>query len=368
VFGHCSAVCNANSDCPQGASCASIPRLRGDSAPLFYGCLPSNGVLTTEMEVHGVSDRLRIPVPSSAQSFTLVMSNNDEKHAPTVLELTSPSGQTLYRPVAFAENANDNPVRYTSQVGVSTMMVPNNDQLDLEVGVYTADIAALLPDFGNGLGVEVPTAKVLYKLDTSRILDLHFYFLNLEDHPCSGALEETLNASSASTMTSFQKEYLEMLRDILADAGLKHGITTFTDIQRPDLDAVDRISMRKLLRLSDRDTGISIFFVRSLSPDGIQAIPGGVPGPPRTSGTSASGIVVSLDTACFRPWETLARVTAHTIGAQMGLFYNRDQDGIPDPITDTDASAENLMFFSEFGGVEVSDGQRSVLGRYPGLR
>jgi hypothetical protein len=52
----------------------------------------------------------------------------------------------------------------------------------------------------------------------------------------------------------------------------------------------------------------------------------------------------------------------------MGLWNNRDLEGLPDPIADTDGSTDNLMFFGESGGTDLTPGQINVLGRYPGLR
>jgi hypothetical protein len=74
-----------------------------------------------------------------------------------------------------------------------------------------------------------------------------------------------------------------------------------------------------------------------------------------------------MDTLCYRDWHALARITAHSLGRQMGLYHNRAPDGAPDTISDSDESIENLMYFGDFGGSQLSDGQRDVLRRYPGL-
>ena len=123
-----------------------------------------------------------------------------------------------------------------------------------------------------------------------------------------------------------------------------------------------------LFRLAENESGIAIFFVRSLWPDGVQASIGGIPGPPRSPGTSASGIAISADTLCYRSWTDVARATAHSLASQMGLWNNRDLEGSPDPIVDTTGTTDNLMFFGEFGGKDLSPGQASVLSRYPGLQ
>ena len=89
-------------------------------------------------------------------------------------------------------------------------------------------------------------------------------------------------------------------------------------------------------------------------------------------------IVIGLDTLCFRSWQQLARLTAHEIARYMGLSHNielaTDDMGMPyhDLIGDTpesgDETTNNLMFFSELGGTDISPGQRDILTRSGVLR
>lgn len=323
------------------------------------------------VEMSSPAQRLYIPVPSSAQSFTLVANVGDDSHLVGATRVVSPSDALLFNGSSTPDLLETNAIRYLRSIGVSTLMVPNSDTLTLETGIYQIDMEASLPPFG--LGTEIPEITVFYKLDTSRILDLHFYFLNLEEHPCQeGFGFDTINAITAANSPVFLVDYLGEIRKILADGGIQTGSVTYTDIERADLDGLAEDDLDDLLSLADNESGIAIFLVRSLTPDGVQTRFGGTPGPPRSPGTAASGIAISVDTLCYRPWESLARVTAHSLGGQMGLWNNRDPIGISDPIFDTsdepDEGQDNLMFFSEFGGTNLTLGQQQVLGRYPGLR
>jgi hypothetical protein len=81
-----------------------------------------------------------------------------------------------------------------------------------------------------------------------------------------------------------------------------------------------------------------------------------------------SGVVVGLDTLCYRSWKQLARLTAHEIARYMGLYRNVEQDPLQpvlhtDPISDSDMSSTNLMFYSELGGADLSAGQADILSR-----
>ena len=57
----------------------------------------------------------------------------------------------------------------------------------------------------------------------------------------------------------------------------------------------------------------------------------------------------------------------------MGLFANVEHDALSDVlhrdlIPDTNSDPSNLMFNSELGGTELTDGQRFVLTRSPALK
>ena len=379
-LGHCSQLCEVNSDCPAGTGCEWIPRIIENDSALFLGCLQSTGVLSTRIEMTSPAERLRIPVPSSARSLTVVSQVNDAVHFVGATRVVSPSGDLLFNGATSLEDLLANPIRYFRQRKISTLMIPNragatpSDDVEIQTGIYQIDIAATLPPFGPGTAI--PEVQVFYKLDTSRKLDLHFYFLDLDEHPCQqqlgistldGTPVDTIDETTAPSSQGFQA-YLSELKTILSSGDIQVMSTHYKDIDRADLDGIVGNDLDDLFRLADNESGMAIFFVRSLSPDGVQAQTGGTPGPPRMPKTSASGIAISVDTLCYRSWEALARVTAHSIAGQMGLWNNRDPEGSPDPISDTDGSTDNLMFFGEFGGINLSPGQKRVLGRYPGLR
>lgn len=368
TLGHCSQVCAANEDCPSDNRCALIPRIVGNEAALFYGCLQSTGVLKHRIPMTEPAARLPILVPSDTQSIAIVSSVDDDVHRVGATRVVGPDGSLLFNGDSSPEQLVANRIRYIRQRRISTMLIPNSDHPELvpQTGIYQVYMEASLPLFGQGTAI--PEVTVFYKMDKSRTLDLHFYFLDLADHPCEAQFGmPTLNANTAQTGPSFQNEYLAALDGIFADK-ITTTIAGYKDIKRADLDGIVGNDLGDLLRLADNDTGLAIFFVRSLAPNGVQALIGGVPGPPRSPGTSASGVAISVDTLCYRSWTKLARVTAHSIAAQMGLWNNRDPEGLPDPISDTDGNTNNLMFFGEFGGTELSAGQIDVLGRYPGLR
>jgi len=367
AIGRCTEVCQVDDDCPSTLACVTIPRLLVNSAPTFKGCFQASGNLKVEVPMSGASQRLRIPVPSHAKSFALVSQTDDETQAVGAALVLDPSGRQLYKTPNQPDDIYLNPLRYEPSLRVSTLLVPNVADvasiydLKLEQGVYTIDVQS----FGAAgtIGSVIPKVSLIYKLDTAGTLDLNFYFLDTNDHPC-----HVVTAESAKTTSDFQVQYLERLRSIFSGV-LAIGDVTYQDVSRPDLNSIDAERLPRLNELSTTDSGVNIFFVRSISPPGIQALAGGTPGPPNIAGTSASGIAISLDTLCYRDFTILARTTAHQIGRHMGLFRNLQPDGVhPDTIPDSLADSTNLMYFGEFGGTVLSEGQKTVLRLYPGLR
>jgi hypothetical protein len=256
------------------------------------------------------------------------------------------------------------------------LSMPSTPTTPLEPGVYTLRVRSLRPGFdemGNPInGTATPTMTAVVKLDASVILDLHFYFLNLDDHPCAQSFGGKLDATVAQSAEFFQSTFVTQLRTIFAQGGIALGSTTYEDLRdHPDLDGLDVANLASLSALGTHATGINVFFVRTLSPVGLQAI-GPNPGPAGLAGTRQSGIVLGVDTLCYRSWTQLARIMSHELSLYMGLYNNVEVDAshrdlIPDNDSDADPS-RNLMFYSELGGTELSEGQRYILSRSPVLR
>jgi hypothetical protein len=194
-------------------------------------------------------------------------------------------------------------------------------------------------------------------------LNLHFHFLDLTDHPCRSAFapSQSLDASSARTSDAFQTKFLPQLQNLFASATIGLGQPTYDDLRNsPALDNVTYDNARTLLSLGKYSNGINVFLARSVSPIGMTAF-GPTPGPAGIKGTTASGVILSMEPLCYLEWEQFTRNAAHQIARYMGLFPNRDLAGHLDPIDDTAEESDNLMFFSERGGNKLTPGQRAVL-------
>jgi hypothetical protein len=376
ALGRCVDLCASDLDCPAAYVCSSIPRIeaaQGLRVPQFYGCLPDHGTIAWSLNVGAPVQDVWLPVPGRAHAVSVVMQVTDQTQRVGATRVWDPTGTSIYTLPALTEPQHTidyyaNPLRHDLAPGLSVIEMPSSPSLPLLPGAYRMTIGSFRP---NGQPAsETPRATVYAKLDTGTILDLHFYFLALDGHPCAAALDGgTLDAASAQSSAHFQKDYLGALRGIFGRAGIALGDITYEDLtSHHDLDGLDASSLGTLLSLSTHKGGVNIFVVRTLSPAGMLALVGSTPGAPGTPGTSASGIAVSLDALCYQDWPTFARTTAHALARHMGLYRNVEPDGHLDPIPDSDQASTNLLYFSELGGTDLSDGQAAVLRVNPVLR
>jgi hypothetical protein len=266
-----------------------------------------------------------------------------------------------------------NLVRHTPDFGQSELELPSSPDTPLQAGAYQVDVSSLRPD--NSAGSAIPHVTAVIKLDTSNILDLHFHFLDLDDHPCAAQFlsNNVLNATTAQDGSSGFHVFQNAIKSNFASATIALGTLTYDDItDHPDLDGLDVADASSLFALSSYPVGINVYFVRSLSPIGLQAF-GPNPGPAGLSGNRLSGIVIGVDTLCYRSWTQLARLATHELARYMGLYHNveAEVDQHPnwiDPILDSDMTSTNLMFYAESDGLILSPGQQDILQRSAVLR
>jgi hypothetical protein len=372
ALGRCTDLCDAahdDRDCGLDEVCASVPRVSASGA-LYAGCLPSTGTIQFDIPVDSPQQTIPLPIPSNAQTVSVVMSIDDPNQEVGALSVASPTGQLLFD---INENPFQTPVRTSLQLGQAVLQMPSAPARPmLATGDYSLEVASARPPFIGvvTIGSATPHVTVLIKVDSAATLDLHFYFLDLSDHPCSGSFDvTTLNAASASTSNQFQTQFLDSLFAILGPAHIVAGNITYEDaLGHPDLDAIDVSNAANLLALGGNSTGVNVMVVRSLSPAGIEVF-GPNPGPATLVNTPQSGIAIGLDTLCYRSWEQLGQLTAHELARYMGLYNNIElaAPGENDPIPDDDRSSNNLMFPAEFGsgsnyfGTSLSQGQIDIL-------
>ncbi|MDQ3364816.1 MAG: hypothetical protein M3680_05250 [Myxococcota bacterium] len=381
ALGRCVDLCDETRDCGSGTSCMIVPRIEAQGAA-FDGCLPAQGSIVWSIPVLAPNAEILMPVPSGARYASLVLEVDDQAQKVGAVRVTAPSSEVIYT-VPCDANAvtgtctsaesqrqyyEQNKLRHLPGPGQSVLALPSSPQVPLETGAYRVLASSFRPNGTSGSAIPKVTAVV--RIESAVILDLHLYFLDLASHPCAAAFGNArLDAAAAESASFFQSDFLGQLRGIFTRGGVALGAVTYEDVlDHPDLDGLDIGDASALLSLGRHAQGINVFFVRTLSPVGLQAF-GPSPGPAGLGGTRKSGIVVGIDTLCYRSWQQLARLTAHELARYMGLYHNVELDAQwRDPIADSDDSPSNLMFYSELGGLELSAGQRDILTRSPVLR
>ena len=387
ALGRCVDLCDQTRDCGAGNNCMGIPLVHSPPQPtdgaVFDGCLPSFGSVIWTIPVLGPATEILLPVPGGARSATVVFRVDDVAQTVGASQVIAPSDVTpsYIKPCTTGPACDESvarnqyfsqQLRHLPEPGQSVLQIPSSTSTPLETGAYRIRVSSFR---SNGTaGSAIPHVTAVMKMDTAVILDLHFYFLDLDDHPCQGSFaEQRLEASTAKTASYFQTDYLGELLSIFAGGGVSLGATTYEDVtNHPDLDGLAVADVGSLLSLGARGTGVNVFFVRTLSPVGLQAF-GPNPGPAGLGGTRQSGVIVGVDTLCYRSWTQLARLTAHEVARYMGLYHNVELEvgqhaTWRDPIADSDDSLNNLMFFSELGGIDLSAGQRAILTKSAVLR
>jgi hypothetical protein len=341
--------------------------------------LASGGNITWTIPVIAPNAGVLLPVPSEASHASLVFAVDDAQQRVGAIDVAAPSGTVLFRrcpvgsPACTATQEDEqyylNAVRHSPERALSVLAMPTDPSIELETGVYRVNASSFRPD--GSPGTAIPKITAVVRIGSGGSLDLHLHFLDLTEHPCRAAFKNTrLDKFAAATETYFQQDFVGQLNTIFTTASISISTVTYDDItDHPDLDGLDVANAGALLALGKYDRGINVFFVRSISPVGLQGF-GPTPGPAGLASTRGSGIVIGVDTLCYRSWTQLARLTAHEIARYMGLSHNVELDPRwRDQISDSNDSPANLMFYSELGfGTELSNGQRDILSRSPILR
>ena len=371
AMGHCVDLCIQTRDCAAGNTCMVVPRVEAFGS-LFGGCLPAGGNISWTIPVISPNADILLPVPSEASHASLVFEVEDAQQEVGATRVTAPSGELVYTKCPLAETCPadeeerqyyENRVRHTPQPGLSVFAMPSNPAIELETGVYNVNASSFRPNGDRGTAIPKVTAVV--RIGSGGSLDLHLHFLDLSDHPCRAAFKNTrLDATSAANETYFKDDFIGEINRIFTTGFISISSVTYDDItDHPDLDGLDVKDAGALLKLGKYSRGINVFFVRSISPVGLQGFGPG-PGPAGLARTRGSGIVIGVDTLCYRSWTQLARLTAHEIARYMGLHHNVELDTQwRDQISDSNTEPTNLMFYSELGGTELSAGQLEILRR-----
>lgn len=331
------------------------------------------------------SEAVSFDVPEGAVSFTIVADAGGYSLL-ALATLKAPDGTQVYN--VYDPYASSFVSFATDSVYVS--LVPNTPQMPFSAGRWSATFAT---DGGNVQAAVRVIGKDAEGVPSIGKLDLHLYFVGLEEFDAAGARQDPV----------FQAT-IARVRELYGQAGVVVGDVTYHDVGGSaaiEYAVVDSIQgagneMAGVLAQSDPSAGpgLNFFFVREIvgGQDGyvILGIAGGIPGPPDLSGGPHSGVLVGM-TDYADGAEQFAQTMAHEGGHFLGLYHTSESSGTSfDPLAGTpecpasrDANfdgyvspqeckgygVENLMFWSAASDASglVSD-QAFVLLRNPSVR
>lgn len=411
LAGGCLSACLLDSDCEINERCGeAFVRARGEALRAF-GCLPISRAsapveLSTKVQTDAVTeDGGTLDLPGSTGPALYVVEHLDDTRFPFSSTCRPPLCATHLRTgddaatSLFDEGSDaapnstpisDSPFSFPLTVYVGNSVSPTYSASGYELDV-TAEVAGDVrlsqltfpkqPDDGETLG-----------------LPLNLFFVGTTAQPTTDSLPAPITTA------------LEKLKSIYAPAGITLGtithqvvpdslLTAGNTFSEPDEPRAGFAPLRRgygvwpelpaLLSLSAGapNTGINLFFVSDIEGLGAgepYAIAGGTPGPLTMQGTGASGIAIATDMLLNSP-EVLGRTLAHELAHYLGLFHTTEADGSRlDPLTDTprcplvnDSNGDgtlsvgecaglgdnNLMFWANTSGIELSAEQRTILRR-----
>lgn len=405
--GFCMEGCGVDSDCASPSlQCVTVSILLKGGMPKYNGCLPRQGVSAYSLGTIPLGELQGIDIPPTASSFILATEVPSVTESAGVGYLTDPAGNDIVTPPQDLCSYFSMPIRYLPREQYSSLFVPNTPAVKLEPGIYTYALSAT--------NISLPVSVTLHlKLGLAQKgkIDLNWFFLNLSGLTCGP--QPTLNAASAPTHPWMGKLRNNMTA-ILMTAGLTVGNETYHDLNNPALDVItlnmtgtsQEVSQLFASSKGMQGNAINIFLVRNIQASSaggiILGLAGGLPGPPGVHGTVHSGVMMSMQTACF---EYLgynpAHTMAHEIGHYLGLAHTIESNDYPgyddgkvvcpcdankncgpnlvcfsqigaswcrglDPIPDTDTSQDNLMYYAAessqmFKGNKLTPGQIRVM-------
>lgn len=368
VMGSCLLMCQHPHDCAApGAerSCTELPapltKLAISKWPLMRTCLPANQNFS--VPIHNPIGVQTLLVPATARSVTLVLSapNNDQTSTVGMSFVNDASGAQLFGLWNPADQGGyfRNPIRHMPNQGSAIFMLSTSPhRIPVRTAPYTLSV------FGNtGTGANfAPDVTAIYKLYNQQIaggrMPLRIHVTDLSGLP-SDCSYRSMTAASAPTVLA---PMVQKLREIYAQGTVKIEFDPITYIDSQagtSVDANGATSLGTVLADASKQSGggLDLVMIRSISPNGILGIAGGIPGAPGLKGNPRTGAVMSIGFLCMPGTgyglPQLAQTAAHELGHTLGLSHNRESNGQIDPLGDgmspSESSAQdaaNLMYWA----------------------
>ena len=389
--GGCTTRCTGDADCTDGLRCSgSTGRC---VQPSSGGSTVDEVQIANSVTVSGqLSQELTLDVPEDAVGFA-ILADGAGDDLMLIGEMTDPSGRTIYD----FQDPFGSEVRFFPSQDFITQYVPSSPRSAPQPGTYKFK---LIKDGGSAnINVRAVIKRTDGAPDGGR-LDVNFFFAKVNG----------IDASSAPNQPEFQQA-VSTMRSVYASQGVELGDVHYCDLTGGSsdrfsiIDSVEGPSseLSQMFAESGRagdlgcspERALNFFMVQEIVGGRagyiILGISGGIPGPPGISGTTRSGVAVTMAGYTRNPSQ-LGQTMAHEGGHYLGLFHTTEAEGTAfDPLPDTPEcqnsadgnrdgivdyneckggkGSENLMFWAAGDSAEdVSGDQGFVVTRNPAVQ
>ncbi|MBU0552060.1 hypothetical protein KKF91_13980 [Myxococcota bacterium] len=389
VDGGCLGPCAADADCAEGLRCERATGLcvQPSTSDSQVELIPLRA-----LSVGGeLSDTVVVDIPEGTQGFA-ILAEGSGADLMIIGHMEGPSGETLYD---FQDPFNS-ALRFFPGEDFITQMVPSSPRSAVTPGAYSFEMIKDGPTKAIELSLLLKTGD---GAPTQGTLDVNFFFADLGG----------LDAASAPNDRDLQAA-IQVMREAYARQNISLAEISYCDLSGADartFSVVDSVEgpgseLGRMFALSGDaarlgcrgERALNFFLVDEIVGGRagyiILGIAGGIPGPPGISGTTHSGVAVTMTGLRDNPRQ-VGMTMAHEGGHFLGLFHTTEAEGTAfDPLNDTPEcrnsrdrngdgvvddgecrghGAENLMFWAASDAAEdVSGEQGFVLTRNPAVQ
>lgn len=391
VMGVCLLMCKEGVDCrtPAGDAqqCVELPaplrKLSPAKWPRMKGCLPANQSLEASYKA---TDALL--VPATGRSVTMVMTAPGVNNQSVVgmQWINGAAGDAIYVVPAPGDNAGyfRQAIRHQPNYGSSTLLLSGAPKrLPLVSSVYPFQA------FGqDSLGANlVPEVTAVYKLAdvgpdalTTGRLPLRIHIADLSGLPMTCPYRTVKADTAATVLAPMLRKFQELWAQ--TSVGITFDPVTYVDSSAAtSIDAQMPTALGDSLQEASKNSGggADLVLVRSITPNGILGIAGGIPSAPAIKNNPRTGAVFAVSLLCAMDprygLPELGATAAHELGHSFGLSHAVERSGQGDPLGTGMGPSEstmqgkgNLMYWSSEGGGQLTAEQGQVLRSMPQVR
>lgn len=394
VMGVCLLMCQRDDDCKAaadsgGTACVELPaplrKLSVAKWPAMKGCLPKNQPLVASYKA---TDTLL--VPATGRSVVMVVNAPDIDDSIEVgmqwINDFRGNGVFIIASPSDIEGYFKSPLRHQPGLGSATLLLSGAPQRVI-LAAKPYPFQAFGVD-GGGINVE-PTVTAVYQLAdqapkalAQARLPLRIHITDVSGLP-SACSFRNLKASNAATVL---KPMVDKLQEIWGQSttGVTFDPISFVDSDASSsIDATSDTGLGQTLKAVSRNSGggADLVLVRSISPNGVLGIAGGIPSAPGLKNNPRTGAVFALNLLCIAAANygltELAQTAAHELGHSFGLSHAVERDGHGDPLGDGSSPSEstrqgqgNLMYWAATDppGEQLTAEQGEVIRSMPQVR